>query len=62
MNKTISIIILVISVIALAASIYVCVVEFTASNVLIAVLLLLVIAYEIWQLRAIAKRGGEQYK
>lgn len=55
MNKTLLILILIISVLAFVGSIYICIVEPSLSNILIAALLVLVVAYEIWQIRRMNK-------
>ncbi len=55
MNRTLLIIILIISVVAFLGSIYVCIVQLTGQNIMIAALLLLVSVYEAWQIRKTSK-------
>lgn len=55
MNRTLLIIILIISVVAFLGSIYVCIVQLTGQNIMIAALLLLVSVYEAWQMRKTSK-------
>ncbi|MBO8447025.1 MAG: hypothetical protein IAC32_04695 [Bacteroidetes bacterium] len=55
MNRTLLIIILIISVVAFIGSIYVCIVQLTGQNIMIAALLLLVSVYEAWQIRKTSK-------
>lgn len=55
MNRTLLIIILIISVVAFLGSIYVCIVQLSGQNIMIAALLLLVSVYEAWQIRKTSK-------
>lgn len=55
MNRTLLIIIFIISVVAFLGSIYVCIVQLTGQNIMIAALLLLVSVYEAWQIRKTSK-------
>lgn len=55
MNRTLLITILIISVVAFLGSIYVCIVQLTGQNIMIAALLLLVSVYEAWQIRKTSK-------
>lgn len=51
MNKTMMIILLIISIIGFAASIFVCITECSISNILVTVLLLAICVYFAWSLK-----------
>lgn len=51
MNKTVMIILLIISIIGFAGSIFVSVTEFSASNVMLSVLLLAICVYFAWSIK-----------